>query len=338
LLCLKFNKKILILAVFIHLSLKPLLLVIKYILIGVENFYLIMIYYRQKIILALVEAFGGSLKNTDLQKLLFLFSQEQENKIYSFVPYKFGCFSFQSYKDKNYLIENEFLTGSDSWSLKSIDQNFMNQIIIKDKEIIINIKEKFCGKTTNQLLKYVYQNFPYYAINSEILEEVLSENEIKNIISFNQKNNLEEIKLFSIGYEGISIDEYLNKLIINRIKILCDVRKNPLSRKYGFSKSQLSELVGKFGITYIHIPELGINSDDRKKLKTPKDYSDLFEEYANTVLINQTNRLLYLYDIFKREKRLALTCFENNPEFCHRTKIAHYFKNMPDWEYELEEL
>ena len=32
----------------------------------------------------------------------------------------------------------------------------------------------------------------------------------------------------TIGYEGRSIDEYLNLLIKNNIKLLCDVRKNPI--------------------------------------------------------------------------------------------------------------
>ncbi|WP_200885350.1 DUF488 family protein [Jejuia pallidilutea] len=48
-----------------------------------------------------------------------------------------------------------------------------------------------------------------------------------------------DITLFTIGYEGISLEHYLNKLIRNNIKLLCDVRKNALSMKYGFSKSQL---------------------------------------------------------------------------------------------------
>ena len=46
---------------------------------------------------------------------------------------------------------------------------------------------------------------------------------------------------FTIGYEGRAIDEYMNLLLENHVKVLCDVRKNPISRKRGFSKTALSE-------------------------------------------------------------------------------------------------
>jgi hypothetical protein len=44
-------------------------------------------FYRRKILLALLEAFGGSLKRTDCQKLLFLFCQRRGKNYYDFFPY-----------------------------------------------------------------------------------------------------------------------------------------------------------------------------------------------------------------------------------------------------------
>ena len=43
-------------------------------------------YYRRKILLALLEEFGGELANTDFQKLLFLFTERQNERSYDFVP------------------------------------------------------------------------------------------------------------------------------------------------------------------------------------------------------------------------------------------------------------
>lgn len=64
------------------------------------------LYYRQKLLLALLQVFGGRLPNIDLQKYLFLFTEKhQKNKSYEFVPYKYGCFSFQSYADKKKLMD-----------------------------------------------------------------------------------------------------------------------------------------------------------------------------------------------------------------------------------------
>ena len=72
-----------------------------------------MLYKRQKRLLALLEIFGGNLKNTDLQKYLFLFTRLEEAKSYHFVPYKYGCFSFQAYDDRRKLIGKGFLKDSD---------------------------------------------------------------------------------------------------------------------------------------------------------------------------------------------------------------------------------
>ncbi|WP_322789506.1 DUF488 domain-containing protein [Bartonella elizabethae] len=56
---------------------------------------------------------------------------------------------------------------------------------------------------------------------------------------------------FTIGYEGKSLDHYLNCLIENNVKTLCDVRKNPISRKHCFSKRQLEKAISNIGIKYM---------------------------------------------------------------------------------------
>lgn len=301
-----------------------------------------MLYYRQKILLALLEVFEGTLKSTEFQKYLFLFSQLQKNEAhYHFVPYKFGCFSFQSYQDKQYLINNNYIENKSEWVLKDSQKKYFYELTENDRKALITLKNKFKNLSRDELIRYVYIEYPYYTLKSEIRNNVLTEeerNKIDNIIKLQYIKPDTEHTLFTIGYEGLSIEEYVNKLITNNIKVLCDVRKNPLSRKYGFSKTILADIISKFDIKYVHIPELGIESDNRKNLKNLNDYISLFKEYKNSVLINQVNSLNRLYDIFKNEKRIALTCFEADPNYCHRTKIAEYFKELPDWEYKVKEL
>jgi hypothetical protein len=74
--------------------------------------------YRQKALIGLLRAFGGRLSGIDFQKYLFLYTQEYERTpSFEFVPYRFGCFSFQSYADKRRLIELGMLHDSDEWRL-----------------------------------------------------------------------------------------------------------------------------------------------------------------------------------------------------------------------------
>ncbi len=301
-----------------------------------------MLYYRQKIILALLETFDGALKSTEFQKYLFLFSQWQvKEPKYHFVPYKFGCFSFQSSKDKQYLVDNGYLEDKKEWVLITNQKKYIYELTENDNKTMIRLKNKVKNLTTNELIRYVYLEYPYYTLRSEIKDKILTaeeKNKINNVITLNNINFKADSMLFSIGYEGLSIEKYVNKLIVNDVKVLCDVRKNPLSRKHGFSKNALADMMGKFDIKYVHIPELGIESSNRKDLNSLDDYICLFEEYKNKVLANQTSSLNRIYDILKNEKRIALTCFEADPRYCHRTKIAECMQGLPEWEYEVKEL
>jgi uncharacterized protein (DUF488 family) len=127
--------------------------------------------------------------------------------------------------------------------------------------------------------------------------------------------------LFTIGYEGISIEKYLNTLIQNDIRVLCDVRNNPLSRKFGFSKSNLQHYLKNINIEYIHISELGIISEKRQNLETDADYTHLFKSYEKS-LASKQEFLEKVYQLLSSKKRIALTCFEHDPLHCHRHVIS----------------
>ena len=102
--------------------------------------------------------------------------------------------------------------------------------------------------------------------------------------------------------------------------MLCDVRKNPLSRKLGFSKEKLQHITEQIGIKYVHIPALGIESEKRTDLKTSDDYENLFAEYSRT-LSSHKMQLDYLYSLLKKNSRVALMCYEKVPPMCHRHVI-----------------
>ena len=312
-----------------------------------------MLYYKQKILLAALEAFGGSLNNLKFQKYLFLIMKRLDKKYYHFIPYKYGCFSFESYSDKRRLLsylkddESKWVlndsnatsssqmsfdkilknTISENSNQKNINKNhrFLFEINQKDKEKILSVKKEYGKLSEKKLLHIIYSHYPYYAINSEIIVRAnLNLTERQEIE--NSKPKQKEKCLFTIGYEGRSIDEYLSFLIQNNIKILCDVRKNPLSRKYGFSKKSLKTLTNKLGIEYLHIPELGINSDLRKNLHSKEDYEKLFSLYKKKTLPYRKKELDVIISILNQKKRIALTCFESESSMCHRSCVSETLK------------
>ena len=280
--------------------------------------------YRRKVILGLLEILGGEISLTDFQKYLFLLSELQAVKSFEFVPYKYGSFSFTSYVDKRAMTEVHLLANSDSWK-KLSGNTYFNSLRVDDKKAILTVKKEYGSLHGDDLLRRVYLRYPYYAIYSEIADKILSESEGKRINL--ARPNLNSKALFTIGYEGRSPEGFLNELIRNGIKLLCDVRRNALSMKYGFSGRTLANLCKDVGIKYIHIPQLGIASEFRKGLETKSDYNSLFQQYEKE-LNDKSEFLDQIRKLIESDRRIAITCFEREHQSCHRHKIAHALGNQ----------
>lgn len=293
-------------------------------------------YYRRKILLALLEVFDNKLEKISLQKLLMLVSKQQEKPDFHFVPYKFGCFSFQANADLVTMTKYNQVKAEGNYWLKTDNSNYLLSLREKDRQAIRFIKMQYGNKNADELIKYTYIKYPYFAINSSIACERLNRNEYQKVLETRPKSD--KTILYTIGYEGISLEEYLNKLIINDIKVLCDVRRNPVSMKYGFSKSQLEKACVGVGIKYIHMPELGIESDKRQVLNTQSDYDKLFITYRHEVLTQTTDIQEKLLGLLMDNRRIALTCFEANICQCHRKHLAEAIARLPGFSYELRHI
>ncbi len=184
----------------------------------------------------------------------------------------------------------------------------------------MKLKTRFEGKSSEELIRYTYTKFPYYAINSTVSDRYL--NALEKSIVTAQKPLSNKKALFTIGYEGLSLEQYLNKLLVADVKVLCDVRKNSFSMKYGFNKSQLQMACEGVGIQFLHIPEVGIVSDKRKELNSQKDYDELFEDYKATVLTQTLDQQQEILALIKRYDRVAITCFEADICQCHRKYLG----------------
>ena len=204
------------------------------------------------------------------------------------------------------------------------NNNYMVEIKEEDAGIIREVREEFAWRRTKELVEYIYKKFPYYAINSEIAKRYFTLAELKSLLGYRSKK---ENQVFSIGYEGIDLDQYLNKLVENDVKVLCDVRRNAFSMKYGFSKRQLYDNLNKLGIQYVHMPKLGIESSKRKNLVSDKHYKKLFTEYRER-LVTQREDLRVFDDLVRNSKRIAVMCFEHEPHKCHRTVLLDVYKTI----------
>ncbi len=283
-------------------------------------------FYRRKIILSLFQLCNGNVEKIKLQKLLFLYSQRKRESEYDFVPYKYGCYSYSANADLVTMVKKGYLSESENVYTKIDQKDYITTLKPKDRELLTETIERYGNMENETLIRHTYINFPYYAINSTIAKRILNDEYYNRVLNSIPSGNKKSV--FTIGYEGTSLEKYLNKLVKNNIKLLIDVRKNPLSMKYGFSKTLLKRFCESLGIKYLHIPEVGINSNQRQTLEKQEDYQILFEIYKNTTLKETSTQQQEIINLLNEHYRIALTCFESNICQCHRLPLAESLKSI----------
>lgn len=298
-------------------------------------------FYREKCLAAFMEQLNDWVPSIQIQKLVFLLTDNQEERAYDFMPYKYGCYSMQLSQDLRSLTKEGYLLCEDDgtthkYKIARNDLGLSRFVEEKDNRVIARIIKRFGNLSISELVRYTYQNYPFFAINSKMAKDILSETEYSHVVK--QRPHIEDMSLMTIGYEGRSLEEYIVILLRNDVRVLCDVRKNAYSQKFGFSKAQLIKACDGAGIQYEHIPNLGIVSEKRKDLKDQSDYDTLFDDYESTTLIDARNELNHLFKLLQSEKRIALTCFERDPLQCHRSRIAKKLMSITQCNYTLVNL
>lgn len=135
--------------------------------------------------------------------------------------------------------------------------------------------------------------------------------------------------LYTIGYEGRTIEEFISHLHSNAVEVLVDVRELPVSRKPGFSKTKLSHRLGRVDIEYLHLRSLGSPRESRKRLRQYGDFQQFSEEYEEH-LDGRVEDIAALWSLVESGRRAALMCFERDHAQCHRTLLVHRLLNGVD--------
>ena len=279
------------------------------------------LFARQRLLLKLLETLGGGAGKMDFQKLLFLYCQEPSSGTpYEFIPYRFGAFSFTSYADRRKLVERGLLADDDSWLLTAVGRQAA--LDSPSGTGLEAFAREWGALHGDALVAETYRRFPYYAIRSEIAEQILAGDgpALRKIEAARPPTS--SSTLYTIGYEGYSLEKYLNTILRAGTTILCDVRRNPISRKYGFSKTTLSRACEGVGIRYEHIPELGIASDSRRELDSQESYDALFDVYERDYLPGQVEAIRKIQRWVSGGECVALTCYEHLPHQCHRHCVS----------------
>lgn len=279
------------------------------------------LFNRQKVLLNSIEELNK--KNIESRRAIvksqFLLKEEhgmgEEMPYYRFFAYKQGPFSHLCFDDLRKLRDNKLIDQEET-TLTSEGKKILNEVGRKHEPKIKSMLNKFSSE--KKITDYVYKKYPKYTVKSELIQ---------------QKPKKATHGFFTIGYEGKDIDQFLNILISNKIDLLIDVRRNPFSMNFSYIKDTLRKKLKSVDIDYLHIPELGIEGEERKNLKTNSDYETLFAKYRKALPIKEVyiNRIIEL----GTARRIALLCYEADCDYCHRREVAkvimgkkHEVKNL----------
>jgi uncharacterized protein (DUF488 family) len=126
--------------------------------------------------------------------------------------------------------------------------------------------------------------------------------------------------IFTIGYEGLDVATFIQRLHQAQVNLLVDVRELPLSRKKGFSKTVFREHLALAGISYSHIPALGCPKEIRNQYRSDGDWS----RYTRAFLAYLQTQDVGVRKLAQQSRatQVCLMCFEADFSMCHRTYVA----------------
>lgn len=137
------------------------------------------------------------------------------------------------------------------------------------------------------------------------------------------------MRIFTIGYEGVTQAAFIATLREAGVTLVADVRAVPLSRRPGFSKNVLAAGLKEAGIGYLGFKALGTPPEGREAARKG-DVARLARIYdgqlETTEAALDTARLL---DEAARQPT-ALLCYERDPRACHRSLLVD--RIMPEAE------
>ena len=266
--------------------------------------------HRQHVLLCLLRAFGGELGEHDFQSLLFDYSRRcRERGVdapYDFIAHERGPRSFTAVADRDRLARHGIFA-SGVWHLTAEGRRLADNL--KNRDVAV------------------------FAARLKRLQRLGDASETdgnrRTTAGGHDRNQATESDnipngglLATLGYEGRSYEAYFNQLLRLGISRLCDVRRNPLSRKWGFSKRLLSQGCEELGIRYEPFPELGIDAEQRTSLTDRAAYDALFARYEAMTLPHHRDAVAKIAGWIDAGERVAITCYERDSRDCHRSRLA----------------
>jgi uncharacterized protein (DUF488 family) len=276
---------------------------------------------RQKLLLSIIQHARSPLTRILLFKYAFLLSKESNlphgMAFYDFVPFKYGPYSFALARELQILEHYGYINRDADFlrlcpGMEDATKDILRQLPLDLGYQVSSLVGKYSKSSQTEVLQQVYHTYPTFTFRSQLRELVPSSA---------AEPATAPLKIYTLGYEGKSVDGFFNLIVQRGLKSIIDVRANPISRKYGFAKKTLSAIAEKLKIQYFHISGLGIPSDKRRGLGTTLSHTELFDDYEFRVLPDCSAYRKEAIDVISAQPSV-LVCMEEDAGFCHRSRLA----------------
>lgn len=126
------------------------------------------------------------------------------------------------------------------------------------------------------------------------------------------------MKLYTLGYQGLSLGEYMRILRQAQVGMVLDVRDHAWSQRPEFVKSTLRDELARVGVNYLHASFAGNPARIRKRARSAADCLRKYRAYiqAEEHAIQTLNQIIAESVISGHP--VCLTCYERDPSNCHR--------------------
>jgi uncharacterized protein (DUF488 family) len=140
-------------------------------------------------------------------------------------------------------------------------------------------------------------------------------------------------KLYTIGYEGASVEDLVSALKAAGVRRLIDVRYSPYSQRDDFSREALKPALEAHGLAYSHIGELGNPPAGREaaRLGHRAVYREIFTGHLNSP--DGRKGLALALELALAEP-VCLMCLERSSRQCHRGMVAEALAGIGGMEVE----
>jgi uncharacterized protein (DUF488 family) len=140
--------------------------------------------------------------------------------------------------------------------------------------------------------------------------------------------------LYTIGYTGFTIQEFIGMLSDVGVKSLIDTREIPISRKRGFAKTAIRQHLELSGISYHHFRLLGSPRAQRHEVRETGDYSRFFDEVRKHIATPEATEQLREAIAIAKDGASCLMCCCPDWTRCHRSCLVESISKSDSFEFE----